>query len=515
MFMDGRVAESAAEAPVPGTVARLYTGMDSAAYGGGEGSSSAAEAAAAVAAAATTLEPTPTRGCDDVVKLNLLVADVSADPATLFPLLRPLPLAPRGATRGCSARTADDTASDDIGYPVIHSCAAFVCATDTRAPSAGTEEELVFWQFKKSRHHPFLGKAVCNGQYEFHSYARMAALLWWGNRPLADKAKLAEDEEKKAARQARAALLRWSKSRSELDVGMTTTKVRGGDSKMARLTDALLAAKPKLDAAGRLIPPAAGAAGASGDGTRGKGKSPTGKPPPPPKEEMVAPKKSLGMGRWSKAVEAVKVQLSKGEQESAGIEWCAKRRAEKRRERRREVRGIRAVDETFAPAPQVEMPRWYARRNARVRWERLARGALDATRRRVAAAVAASNEESVPCEEDLWRSFADALVRAASWAHGDAAFTLAHARSAADRATRSGGGGGGGTGGGGRDGGGGGGSKRAVHGQTPGPVFSSATRPNPGTAASGAPGYHTERIAAGRGEGKLLPRFPGGYDEER
>jgi len=149
-------------------------------------------------------------------------------------------------------------------------------------------------------------------------------------------------------------------------------------------------------------------------------------------------------------------------------------------------------------------------------------------------------------EEDLWRNFADSLARAASWAHGSGAMTLAHARAAVDRVARGGngagrgGGGGGGNAGNGGGGGGGGGvdaagwmtprmltpqhidgtrgstttasfsaAKRAVFGQAPGPVFTADPHAAPGA---------TKRITEQRpdsGPRPLVRRVPGGYGLER
>lgn len=348
--------------------------------------------------------------------------------------------------------------------------------------------------------------------------AEHATLLWWGTRPLEEE-QLAEDEEKKAARQARAALLRWSKVRSELDVGLASGNKIRGDDKMVRLTRALLAARPTLDARGALVhrPPPSSSAVASADQETSQQKPPTAALAAASKEAPVT--KSVEVMERRKIAEqgVVKIMLSRGALETAGIEWCAKRRAEKRRERRREFRGARALDESFAPPPPREIPPWYVHRRARVRWERLARGTLEASwsRRRRRNATTTRKDASAGVRprddaEDLWRGFVDALVRAASWAHGDATLSWAHVRAAADRSSRT-------------HGCAGKHSCASALGRGPrGPTFGGAQRPEPGTAAGGAPGHHTKRIVVPRGEApsdvgvpELLPRFPGGYGVKR
>ena len=325
------------------------------------------------------------------------------------------------------------------------------------------------------------------------------ALLWWGSRPLESKEEQAEDEEKKTALRARAALLRWSRERSSFYSGKPSRHKVLRDAKRAL---SLLADKPKVDAAGRLVHPSAGVVGASrpGGGVGGAGKG--------ARDSPAAATASAA----SKEIDTSTTKKSKlSSLETAGIEWCAKRRAIKRRERRREIRADSRSDETFAPTPALDLPSWYTRRRALVRWHRFVTREISLSPRRAKKKQeqhlneddAADGDEAVQveeweekgAEEDLWRGFAHALMRAASWAHGDAPLTFGHARAEANRRSR----------------------RNNTNSTTKcsraiGPVFGG------GRATGGAPGpgHHTKRIQSQKEQQRKLPLvYPGGYGEER
>jgi len=177
-------------------------------------------------------------------------------------------------------------------------------------------------------------------------------LYWWGSRPIAAEEEAAEEAEEDAAEQAaRKALLRWSKARSEFDTLPRSWRQMG----------AVLAARPPLngragagEAGGRSGGAAGGAAG--GDWVD--------------LEERGVDGGGAGAGVVGKTVNAR--FFTAAARIARGVEQCAKRRAERRKSSRREVRGARKENETFAPAPAMAMPEWYTKRRARVRWERLA-----------------------------------------------------------------------------------------------------------------------------------------------
>ena len=73
MFMLGRAAESAADSPVSGTVARLYTGTERAAYGGFSSESPEAAMVSTVAAATTKTGALGDRHDREVVTLSNLI----------------------------------------------------------------------------------------------------------------------------------------------------------------------------------------------------------------------------------------------------------------------------------------------------------------------------------------------------------------------------------------------------------------------------------------------------------
>ena len=127
IFILGRGAESAADAPLSGTVARLYTGTERAAYGGL--SSASPDDAAAAAATTTTTGGVGCRRHDrltEVVTLstnlelflfkNEVVLVIPATPRD--PLPRAAATTTRDWDRACTA--ADDEASDDM-FPFVFS----------------------------------------------------------------------------------------------------------------------------------------------------------------------------------------------------------------------------------------------------------------------------------------------------------------------------------------------------------------------------------------------------------